>query len=79
MDSTGATIETPLYLMEEVQIGHNTFAPHKVVAIDLEHVNSKIEIPMDFILGFSTLKQAHWIFDFPKKQWAISKMINLKD
>lgn len=76
MDSTGATIETPLYLMKEVQIGQHAFAPHKVVAIDLTNVNSKIEIPMDFILGYSTFRQAHWIFDFPNKQWAISKMIN---
>jgi hypothetical protein len=38
-------------------------------------MNASIEIPMDLILGYSTLRKANWVFDFPRKQWAISKSL----
>jgi hypothetical protein len=74
-DSTGTTFETPLFEMQPVQIGGQLFKPHKVVVFDLSHINSHVQIPMDFILGYSTLVQAHWIFDFPRKKWGITKMV----
>jgi hypothetical protein len=36
-------------------------------------VNDSIEVPMDLILGYTTLSQANWLFDFPDKRWTISK------
>jgi len=29
----------------------------------------------DLILGYSTLSKANWLFDFPRKKWAISKLL----
>jgi hypothetical protein len=73
-DSTGTSFETPTFLMKALTIGGESFAPHKIVGVDLSHVNAKIERPMDFILGYSTLRQADWIFDFPNRQWGVSKL-----
>ena len=74
-DTTGSKMETPLYLMGSVVIGDKQFPPHKVVGVDLSHVNAATEMPMSFILGYSTLSKANWLFDFPNKKWAIHKMI----
>ncbi len=68
-DSTGSTQETPLYEMQPVQIGGRLFPAHPVVAVNLSHINSKAEIPMDFILGYSTLSKASWSLDFPRRKW----------
>jgi hypothetical protein len=68
-DSTGSTQETPLYEMQPVQIGGRLFPAHPVVAVNLSHINSQVEIPMDFILGYSTLSKASWVFDFPRRKW----------
>jgi hypothetical protein len=76
-DSTGAEMETPMFIMSTTMIGGAAFAPHKVAGVDLSHVNSTVEIPMDLILGFSTLSQANWLFDFPRKRWAISKRLDI--
>jgi hypothetical protein len=73
-DPTGTTMETPLFLMTSTIIGNYEFSPHKVAGVDLSQMNAGIEIPMDLILGYTTLHQANWLFDFPRKQWAISKM-----
>lgn len=75
-DSTGAQVETPMYTLSAAQIGGHTFAPHTCASVDLSQVNAMIEIPMDFILGYSTLQKARWVFDFPAKRWAISKLMD---
>ncbi|GHO67458.1 hypothetical protein KSC_063500 [Ktedonobacter sp. SOSP1-52] len=75
-DSTGAQVETPLFIMTSPIIGNYAFSPHKVAGVDLPHVNSHIDIPMDLILGYTTLRQANWLFDFPRKRWAISKRVS---
>ncbi len=31
-----------------------------------------IEIPMDLILGYPTIRQADWLLDFPAKRWAVT-------
>lgn len=72
-DATGAKLETPLFIMASPIIENYVFSPHKVVGVDLSHVNSHTEIPMDLILGYTTLRQANWLFDFPRKRWTISK------
>lgn len=76
-DSTGSKMETPTYIMEPISLGGKIFPAHKVVGVDLSQVNAKIDIPMDFVLGFSTLKKANWLFNFPKKKWAIINMLDL--
>jgi hypothetical protein len=72
-DSTGTQVKSPMFIMSTSVIGKTVFPPHKVAAVDLSEVNAHIEIPMDLILGYSTLKQADWLFDFPHRRWAIIK------
>ncbi len=74
-DSTGTQVETPMFLTPETIIGSDTFAPVRVAGVDLSPVNAMLEVPMDMILGYTTLSQANWLFDFPRKQWAISKRL----
>lgn len=74
-DSSGATSETPVYMMKEFSLGGYHFPASKVVVIDLSVPNSTVKTPMDFILGFNVLNKANWIFDFPNKRWKISKML----
>ncbi|GAB4525337.1 MAG: hypothetical protein OHK0046_41070 [Anaerolineae bacterium] len=74
-DSTGAQMKTAMYIMAETVIGHHIFAPHRVAAVDLSFVNATIEMPMTLILGYSTLRQANWWFDFPNQRWAITRQL----
>lgn len=74
-DSTGATQESPMFLMKSPKMANLEFPPHKVAGVDLSHVNKTTEIPMDMILGYSTLNKADWLFDFPNKKWAILNLI----
>jgi len=72
-DATGLAMETPMFLMAPTIIGERAFPSHKVAGVDLSHVNATIEVPMDLILGYSTLRHANWVFDFPGKKWAVAK------
>lgn len=74
-DSTGATQESPMFLMKSPKLANLELPPHKVAGVDLSHVNKTTEIPMDMILGYSTLSKANWFFDFPKREWAILNLI----
>jgi len=71
-DSTGTEMETPMFTMAASRIGSQPFPPLKVAGVDLAHVNATLEMPMDLILGYNVLSQAHWLFDFPGKKWAIT-------
>ncbi|GCE09435.1 retropepsin-like aspartic protease [Dictyobacter aurantiacus] len=75
-DPTGASMETPIFMMAPTLIGGYAFPAHKIAGVDLSPVNATIEVPMDLILGYTTLCQAHWLFDFPGKRWAISQRIS---
>ena len=75
-DATGTSMQTPLFIMTSPLIGNAVFSPHKVVGVDLSHMNARTDIPTDLILGYTTLRQANWWFDFPGKRWAISKRVN---
>lgn len=77
-DSTGAKLETPMFTMQKIVIDNIEFPSHVVAGVDLSHINSTTEIPMDLILGYSTISKANWIFDFPNKKWAILKMLSKK-
>jgi hypothetical protein len=71
-DATGATLETPLVLMAQAVIGGRRFGRHRAAVVDLSHANSTIELPMDLILGYPTLEQADWLFDFPANRWTVT-------
>lgn len=73
IDATGARVRTPTYLMAESSIGGSVFAAHRVAAVDLTPANATLTRPMDMILGYSTLRQANWYFDFPGTAWAITR------
>lgn len=77
-DSTGAKVKTPMFIMGATTIGNYEFPPHKVAGVNLSQVNSALEVPMDLILGYSTLSQANWWFDFPRKVWAIPKRLDVR-
>ncbi|MBI5670955.1 MAG: clan AA aspartic protease [Chloroflexi bacterium] len=74
-DSTGTQVETPMFSMSAARIGPHIFPPHRVAGVDLSAVNARIEVPMDLILGYSTLSKANWLFDFPQQRWAITKWL----
>ena len=71
-DATGATLETPVVLLAEAVIGGRPFGEHHAAVVDLSRANSAIELPMDLILGYPTLRQADWLFDFPARRWTIT-------
>jgi hypothetical protein len=71
-DAGGERAETPLLLMAESVIGQRAFGRHKAVAVDLSPVNSSADYPMDLILGYPTLRQADWLFDFPARRWTLT-------
>jgi predicted aspartyl protease len=71
-DSKGAQAQTPLLRMAGPVIGHRAFTGHSAVVVDLSGVNAGLEYPMDLILGYPTLRQADWLFDFPAKRWALT-------
>src|SRR5215216_273616 len=75
IDSTGAEVETPMFTMREVRIGNYFFPSQRVARVNLSQVNATIEIPMDLILGYPALSKANWLFDFPRKRWAITKWL----
>jgi predicted aspartyl protease len=74
-DSTGAQQETPMYVMAAATIGGYTFPTQRVAAVDLSHVNATLERPMDLIVGYNAYSKAHWLFDFPRRRWRITKMM----
>jgi hypothetical protein len=72
IDATGASVETPMFLMAGPMIGGTQFTAHTVAALDLAPVNATLELPMDVILGYPTIRQASWLFDFPARRWSLS-------
>ena len=72
-DSTGSEITTSMYVMSEAAIGGVPFPPSRVAAVDLSAVNAGIEWRMDVVLGYSTLRHADWLLDFPSRRWALLK------
>ncbi|MHA1745091.1 MAG: hypothetical protein ACTSWW_03760, partial [Promethearchaeota archaeon] len=77
-DSSGAQMETPMYTMMACKIGNKQFPSHSVAGVNLSHVNSTTEVPMDMILGYSTLSIANWLFDFPRRKWKVVKILQFE-
>lgn len=74
-DSTGTQTETLMYEMKGFTLAGKKFPPTRIAAVDLSVPNSTIKTPMDFILGYPVLHRANWFFDFKRRKWAISKML----
>jgi hypothetical protein len=73
-DASGDRVDTPVLLMDGPSIGGRAFGAHKVVAVDLSGINKTTQYPNDLILGYSTLRQADWLFDFPARKWDLTAM-----
>ena len=71
-DAAGNALETPVVQMAGAVIGGRRFGRHRAAVVDLSHANSTIELPMDLILGYPTLRQADWLFDFPGNRWTVT-------
>jgi predicted aspartyl protease len=71
-DAHGEQVETPLLLMAGPVIGGRAFGAHKAVAVDLSGVNRTLDHPIDLIVGYPTIRQADWFFDFPARRWAVT-------
>jgi Aspartyl protease len=71
-DGEGARAETPLLMVAESVIGQRSFGRHKAVAVDLSAVNRTLDDPLDLILGYPTMRQADWLFDFPGRRWTFT-------
>ncbi len=74
-DSTGLSLETPMFILDAPMLGNIPFPAPKVACVDLGPVNASLEVPMDLILGYNVLSKANWRFDFPGKRWAITRML----
>ena len=75
-DSSGTQMATPMFTMTACTIGNKQFPPHPVAGVDLSHMNSTTEVPMDMILGYSTLSKANWFFNFPGKKWKVIEILH---
>jgi hypothetical protein len=67
-DSAGAEVTVDLYEVAAVTIGDHSFAPTRVAVVDLPQVNGR----MDVVLGYPTIRQAVWVFDFPANRWGLA-------
>ena len=76
-DSTGALMETPMFVMAEMKIDGFGFPPHRVAVVDLSAVNATLPVPMNLILGYNLMRQARWLFDFPRRKWAITQRLSV--
>ena len=76
IDAAGHAVSSPMYRMQGFSCGGQAFPAHVVVGLDLSFVNSRIEHPMDMILGYSTLSCADWAFDFPNRKWGVVRMLD---
>jgi hypothetical protein len=71
-DARGDQADTPMLRMAAPQIGGRKFRSHRVAAVDLTPLNSTLDIPVDLIIGFPTIRQADWFIDFPALRWSIT-------
>jgi hypothetical protein len=73
-DAAGGQNLTPEFMMKPSRVGDICFDGYKVVGIDLCKINLGQKLQADFILGYNFIKNADWIFDFPRKQWKVSPL-----
>jgi hypothetical protein len=73
-DSAGAQVTVDLHQMTAVTIADHRFAPTRVAVADLPQVNGR----MDAALGYPTIRQAVWSFDFPANRWGLGPDVTLR-
>jgi hypothetical protein len=71
-DSTGTQVEGETRTLTGAVIGGCRFAPHRVAVADLSGMNAGLDRPTEIVLGWTTLRQASWVFDFPGRRWSLS-------
>jgi hypothetical protein len=71
-DAGGHQADTPVLAMAGPEIGGRIFHRHLVVAVDLAPLNSTLDMPLDLIIGYPTIRQADWFFDFPARRWSVT-------
>ena len=69
-DSNGTESPTPVFTMVGATVGGVPLAPHRVAAVDLTGLNGSGP-PVHLILGYNSIRQATWLFDFPAARWAV--------
>jgi hypothetical protein len=74
-DATGARVETAVLLMAAPEISGHAFAKQTVFSVDLTEANKTTTIPMDMIIGYPTMSQANWLFDFPAGKWKLTTLV----
>jgi len=63
----GIAVETPTYRIDGYAVSDTGFGPHVVAVVDLPPQAADT----DLILGFPTLSQATWTFDFVANLWTV--------
>jgi Aspartyl protease len=74
-DGSGASFETPVYLMSGPMIGGVQFGPSLAAVIDMSAMNHGLQYPMDMIVGYPTYRQAEWLFDVPGRGWQAPRLM----
>jgi hypothetical protein len=62
----GGRVTDPVATITDLDVG-----PLRLAELDV--VNSTLRYPVDLILGYPTMRQADWLFDFPAKRWMLTK------
>lgn len=70
-DGAGHSLETPMFVMNEVEIGSTILPKRRVAGVDLSRISDGAEIPFDMIIGYNIMREANWFFDFPQLRWTI--------
>lgn len=73
-DSTNRKQETPIYMMSGFVVAGHEFGPVKVAAVPLTNPSNPTKAALNFVLGFSALRQAHWLFDFLNRKWSLEML-----
>lgn len=69
-DSGGATESHPMCVMSGAEIGGIPLAAHVVAVVDLANLGGTTS-GIQAILGYTSLVQTDWLFDFPSLRWAV--------
>ena len=70
-DSGGATRGVRMFRMVPFHIAGAVIPEQLIVGLDLAPLNARSEFAVDMIIGYNTICRAAWVFDFPRRKWAI--------
>ena len=69
-DASGSSVTASRTALPPHRIAGRDFEECAAVAIDLSPLAAHTNVPIQLILGWPTLSQADWWFDFPNERWA---------